>query len=286
MSFTIPQALERLKRANAAGRLAHAYVLMGQPETVYAGLVRPWLTDLLQNDPEVHPDVRHLRPQGKRREIPVVAMRQLIGDLSQTAMLGGHKIGVIHGADRLNTSAANAFLRTLEEPGRRTLFLLLTERPQNLLPTITSRCLKVRLRELARPEPDDALVPLLQEGAAIQPGQLVEGMRWVNRLLTYFKTVRATIETEHADASSSGDLQGDGADENEKTENAAIETEYREKQVETLRFIIAELHKNMPHAVGVIDDAARALGTSVPEGFVFERLAVRLFGPESAVRQP
>jgi DNA polymerase-3 subunit delta' len=61
---------------------------------------------------------------------------------------------VLVGVDRLNEASANVFLKTLEEPPERTLFLLLTDAPQQLLPTIVSRCQRIDLdtaRELGEP---------------------------------------------------------------------------------------------------------------------------------------
>jgi DNA polymerase III gamma/tau subunit len=54
-----------------------------------------------------------------------------------------YKVAVIVGADRLNTQAANAFLKTLEEPPRNSILILLTTDPQRILETILSRCLRL-----------------------------------------------------------------------------------------------------------------------------------------------
>ncbi len=72
-----------------------------------------------------------------------------IRNLEQTLYLaapgGACKVGVIVEADRMNDQAANAFLKTLEEPPQNTLLLLLTANPQRLLPTILSRCVRIPL---------------------------------------------------------------------------------------------------------------------------------------------
>ena len=74
------------------------------------------------------------------------SMREhMIAPISQTSLGGGWKAGVIVSADRLNDASSNAFLKTLEEPPEKTLFLLLTDAPQYLLPTIISRCQRIDL---------------------------------------------------------------------------------------------------------------------------------------------
>ena len=94
-----------------------------------------------------HPDLFHLRPSGKARLITVESTRELIADLNRTASQGEHKVAILHEADRMRREAANAFLKTLEEPPPGTFILLLTIRPYSLLPTIRSRCLQVRMDE-------------------------------------------------------------------------------------------------------------------------------------------
>jgi DNA polymerase-3 subunit delta' len=72
-------------------------------------------------------------------------MRRLIRDLNQSSNQGGYKVAVIHEADRMNAAAANAFLKTLEEPPRQTLILLLSTRPYDLIDTIRSRCFQFKI---------------------------------------------------------------------------------------------------------------------------------------------
>ncbi|MDA4843748.1 DNA polymerase III subunit delta' [Hoeflea poritis] len=70
--------------------------------------------------------------------------------LSQTSGTGGWRIVIIDPADDMNRSAANAILKILEEPPRKTLFLVLSHAPGKLLPTIRSRCMPVRLEPLTQ----------------------------------------------------------------------------------------------------------------------------------------
>ena len=89
--------------------------------------------------------VRVVRPRMKSRRIGVEEIRNLEHTLQLAAPGGACKVGVITEADRMMDQAANAFLKTLEEPPNNTLLLLLTSNPQRLLPTILSRCVRIPL---------------------------------------------------------------------------------------------------------------------------------------------
>lgn len=92
-----------------------------------------------------HPDVFTLRPSKKSRIISVDDTREAIRKIQHSPQAGDRKVAMVFEVDRFNTSAANAFLKTLEEPPLNTTILLLTTRPHSLLPTIRSRCQLFRL---------------------------------------------------------------------------------------------------------------------------------------------
>jgi len=155
-------AFDALKRAHEAGRLAHAYLVVAPPRgagTAFARALLMYLFCAAERKPcgqcrncerierKQHPDVSWLEPEKKSRIISVQQVRDLTQGLMQTAYEGGWKGGVLLFADRMNEEAANAFLKTLEEPPGRTLLLLVTDHPQGLLPTIRSRCQRIVLAE-------------------------------------------------------------------------------------------------------------------------------------------
>ncbi|MCL1888405.1 MAG: DNA polymerase III subunit [Kiritimatiellaeota bacterium] len=163
----LPAAIDFITQAFKNGRMAHAYLVTGETETCVAFAERA-----LQaiNCPDagcgacntcrlvrerLWMDAAWVFPEKKSRVISVEQMRgQVIARVSQTSLAGGWKAAVIVGADRLNESAANVFLKTLEEPPPETLFLLLTDTPQSLLPTVVSRCQRIDLplsRRLGEP---------------------------------------------------------------------------------------------------------------------------------------
>ena len=97
-----------------------------------------------------HPDVSWLRPQEDSRQVRIEQVRELSAELALTSHGGGYKVGIITPADALNRFAANALLKTLEEPPARTLLILVASEPSRLPPTILSRCQRVRIRAPGR----------------------------------------------------------------------------------------------------------------------------------------
>jgi len=93
-----------------------------------------------------HPDLTWVRPLEESRQIRIEQVRELSADLALTSHAGGYKVGILTPADALNRFAANALLKTLEEPAPRTLLILVATQPSRLPPTILSRCQRRRVR--------------------------------------------------------------------------------------------------------------------------------------------
>lgn len=90
-----------------------------------------------------HPDFYDLSPEEKSKNIKIDQIRELVNKLNQSSQLGGYKVAIIHPADLMNRFAANALLKSLEEPAGSVLFILITEEPARLAATIVSRCQKL-----------------------------------------------------------------------------------------------------------------------------------------------
>lgn len=90
--------------------------------------------------------------------ITVDAVRRVARFLSTTSATGGWRVVIVDTADDMNRSSANALLKMLEEPPQLSIFLLLTNTPGRLLPTIRSRCRKLPLKPL----PDDTVAEALR----------------------------------------------------------------------------------------------------------------------------
>ncbi|MEZ8099586.1 DNA polymerase III subunit delta' [Vibrio bivalvicida] len=87
-----------------------------------------------------HPDYHVIRPEKEGKAITVEQVRQCNRIAQESSQLSGLRLFVIEPAEAMNESAANALLKTLEEPSATCMFLLVTHRANSLLPTITSRC--------------------------------------------------------------------------------------------------------------------------------------------------
>lgn len=117
-------------------------------------------------EPALKSVTRSLNPDTKRmrKQIVVDDIRALNGFFQLSAADGGRRVVIIDDADEMNTNAANALLKMLEEPPARTTLLLVSHRPSGLLPTIRSRCRSLRLRSL---EPDEMAEALSFSGVEI-----------------------------------------------------------------------------------------------------------------------
>ena len=100
-----------------------------------------------------HPDLHVLRPEGAGGQVRIGdpkdpepgTVRHLIGELALLPAEASVRIGIVESADRMNEDAQNALLRTLEEPPAGTVIVLCADDEDRLLPTIRSRCVRVRL---------------------------------------------------------------------------------------------------------------------------------------------
>ncbi len=103
---------------------------------------------------QTHPDVFWLAPLEAQGQIRIDAVRELRSFVDRTSARHGWRAVIVEQAHRLNEHAANALLKSLEEPGSQTLFVLLTDRLVDIMPTIRSRC---GIWHLPAPDRVDAL---------------------------------------------------------------------------------------------------------------------------------
>jgi DNA polymerase-3 subunit delta' len=89
-----------------------------------------------------HPDNYVLQPEEEDKAIKVDQVRELVAFVVQTAQMGGRKVVLIEPAEAMNLNAANALLKSLEEPSGNTVLLLVSHQPSRLLPTVKSRCVQ------------------------------------------------------------------------------------------------------------------------------------------------
>jgi DNA polymerase-3 subunit delta' len=204
MAFLPADILERLRRARAAGRLPHAMLITGSPGSGRARLSMEIAGMVNETTPEgaaAHPDVRTLEPGSKSRRILVEPFREFCTPFFSTSFRpGATKTGIILDADRLHDHAANAFLKTLEEPPDNTLFILVTANPGMLPVTIVSRCAHFPLRDAALPGLEGAAA-----GVASATGEMLRApagrrhgaaLRLARRLQSLLREARESVEEE------------------------------------------------------------------------------------------
>ncbi|MBL9200825.1 MAG: DNA polymerase III subunit gamma/tau [Opitutaceae bacterium] len=147
-------AVAVIEQAIARRRLSHSLLLHGDDPDTLAAIAHAIADRLLNGEagkraaatfpPDQHPDCFALRPAGKSRQISADATRDLIAKVQVSPAVAPRKVAILHEVDRMHVTAANVFLKTLEEPPANTTLLLLTTRPYALLPTIRSRVLIFR----------------------------------------------------------------------------------------------------------------------------------------------
>jgi DNA polymerase III subunit delta' len=146
-------------------RLPHALLFNG-PEGIGKGLAAWWLAAgalcqkaaggdpcrvcaaCIQVGGHSHPDLVLVERLPGKKEIGIDAIRQLKHFLQLQAVSGARKIAVVEEAERLTVAAQNALLKTLEEPPGQVLIILVTPSTEALLPTVRSRCQRVRFEPL------------------------------------------------------------------------------------------------------------------------------------------
>lgn len=131
-----------------------------------------------------HPDFQAIQPEEEGKELTIGQIRELLSWQTLTPQYGRARVVIIEPADRMNQNAANALLKTLEEPAQNALILLVTAHSASLLPTIRSRCQQwsfaipsrdISLPWLAEQLTDKALAELtlaISDGAPLRAASL------------------------------------------------------------------------------------------------------------------
>lgn len=209
-------------RAMLAGGMPHALLLVGSPGVGKSVLAEDLGAVLLCQAPDPrdrpcracracrafehgnHPDVHRLAPTGAGSVIPIGGreergVRDLVRDLALLPVEGGARVAIVTAADRMTEDAQSAFLKTLEEPPAGTVLVLTAADEERLLPTIRSRCVRIRLGPVARRdvealllEGDLAEAPLAARLARIaggRPGEAVALARSPDALVIDRKSV-------------------------------------------------------------------------------------------------
>jgi DNA polymerase-3 subunit delta' len=205
-----------LLNAYRSGRIPHAWLIGGAKGIGKATLAYRMARFVLARRDPLAPDVQHARTLGvdpsdpvarhiasgahggllvlertandkgvMRTVITVDETRETISFFGSTAAMDGWRVCIVDTVDELNPNAANALLKILEEPPRRSLFLLVSHAPGRVLPTILSRCRRLALRPLSTPDVIEAAAhaadlavddPALSEAAEAAEGSVARAL--------------------------------------------------------------------------------------------------------------
>lgn len=210
-----PDAVKTLQSMVVAQEVAHAYLFVGPQGLGKINAARALSSDLMcpkggcgtcavcqRIRRDTHPDFRVIEPEGLTYNVEQI--RTLIHDASLQPMEAPVKIYVLRSVDLFNEAAANAFLKTLEEPAPHVIFILLAHTVEPVLPTLVSRCVTVRFRTLPQAEmvqrliaktgcdPEEALQALAASGSVL--ASAVEYLRSPRRRASRAVTVETYKE--------------------------------------------------------------------------------------------
>jgi len=145
-----------LASRRAQGKLPHALLLTGLEGLGQADFAYAFASSLLCKNPNDiacgscsscqllaagnHPDLLIINPEAKDKLIKVDQIREVISELGKTSQQGGYQVVIIDPADAMNIAAANALLKTLEEPAQKVQIILISSKAAFLPATIRSRC--------------------------------------------------------------------------------------------------------------------------------------------------
>ncbi len=260
------QGVELLQRSLERGRLAHAYLFTGHQLPELEALARALAKTLNCTQPrrgpngaaidacdacltcrkidrDNHPDLHWVRAESKMRIIKIDQIRDLMKDIHLKPTEAGYKVAVIVGADRLKTEAANAFLKTLEEPPPKSILILLTTEPQRLLETILSRCLRLSFAGEGVGQLDAAQSEWLSafsEVAAAPQKSLLGRYRLLDQLLHKLTQLREALEADlkaRSPLQQYEDAEEDLRDKWESELAAAIDAEYKRQRSDLLALL-------------------------------------------------
>ena len=257
---TAAHATELLRRSLANGRLGHAYLFVGG--TIES--LEAHATDLARTlncqsptatgatgipleacgeciacrkvDSGNFPDLNFVRPEKKSRIISIEQIRNLSQKVSLKPTECRYKVAIIIGADRMPGPTFNAFLKTLEEPPERTVFILLTVRPDQLGETIRSRCMRVNFGGEAdvQLEASDAAWLKSFVGMSAETGEGLMGRyRLLGKLMEHLTAKLDRIEEVQEDASPLNrlaDIEPVLREKLKKELEASIAAEYRRQR--------------------------------------------------------
>ncbi|MGH7939532.1 MAG: ATP-binding protein [Limisphaerales bacterium] len=262
--FSGKAGAQLLQRSLARGRLGHAYLFSGDQieelETLARTLAKTLncLNPVKQNgeavdcceacascvkiNKDVHADIHWARPESKLRVVTIEQVRELTREIQLKPAEARFKVAILACADRLNVQAANAFLKTLEEPPAKSVLILLSTEPSRLLETILSRCLRVNFSGGARRELTSEEAAWLEKfsSAALEQKTLLGRYHLADLLVQKLAQIREQANETlgvRSPLRKYDDIESDLREKWEKELDAASEAEYRRRRADLLLLV-------------------------------------------------
>ncbi|HZR77744.1 MAG TPA: hypothetical protein VFA58_00960 [Chthoniobacterales bacterium] len=323
MAFSKTSAIGFLRRAHEQKRLAHAYLISGPigsgKREVAAQLANTvngtQASDVFSSRAR---EIFIAEPESKSRRILIEQIRALEHGLQMQGAEGRRKVAIIAEADRLQPQAANAFLKTLEEPPANSLLLLLSALPEALPDTIVSRCISIPLAdsgdEMETPERGQ-LVELLRGTARDNTWGVEQAYKVTSGMQSLLGTIREQIKSQTAEALKEEEARyrnsTDGAwlEDREEYYKALNESRYLQRRAmlvevllewwsDVLRACSGVTRRNFPDAkkeiaalaerfsvadvlrrIRWLEELRDNLGRNIQEALAFEVAFLQVFGP-------
>lgn len=293
MAFTADHAYQLIKSSFEQNRMPHALLIAGaNPSEIndlclrVINLANPGTKG---GGVETVRDeyLRVIKPRSKSRRILIEDVRAVEPFLQQKAALNRWKIVIFLEAERMNEEAANAFLKTLEEPPGHSLIILTTSKPEQLLRTILSRCVIVRLyspgERIELSPVQETLLPLWAE-ACRHIGSDIAALGFRSSFLSVLTERKAEITKsmnqtlkEEAKAAAQG-TEANLESQNKDVNAALIETEYLAERDTAIDLLIlwfgqAALIASGQHVAQPLHEGVGQMAKTLPLQDIMKRMA-------------
>ncbi|CAI9085235.1 DNA replication protein [Candidatus Methylacidiphilum fumarolicum] len=202
MSLSYESCIQLFKKGILNQRIASAYLFSGSDASLLLNVGMALSRELLEGDPLKHPDFYFIRPQTKLKRISVQQIKEVCQQLYLKAYKESRKVCLILEAESMclgGGEAANAFLKTLEEPPSHTTILLTSTRPLSIFPTILSRCIRVSVYSspFEISTEDQELLAEVQKWMQIDNGEPIAGFKKMALLNEFIQKTKAELEKEN-----------------------------------------------------------------------------------------
>src|SRR6267378_8561424 len=293
MAFTRKAAIGLLRRAHKQARLGHAYLISGPAGSGKREVAAKLASTVNGTDADdvFSSKAREIfvaEPESKSRRIVIEQVRALEHSLQMRASPGRRKVAIIAEADRLQPQAANAFLKTLEEPPKDSLLLLLSALPEALPETILSRCIAIPLTrdgQLQASDEEKKLVKLLQQ-ISHEPSWTIQfAYRLSQEFQRLLRSVREEVKRETDEALKQEQIRyrdaTDGAwlEDREQYYKARAESLYLQRRAELIETLFAWWSDALRSSNGVVQrnlpragEETAALATRFTTGEILKRI--------------